>query len=215
MTRLILIRHGETNWNVERRKQGRNDQPLNEKGSTQAALAAQYVKSAYDIKKVWTSPLQRCANTAALFEMPVSTSDHLLEIDYGEWEGMLSSDIESSLLREEVRGRVDGDVEPSHESRARVNVDEADPPGGEKRTNLPVRGRKWIDESNIANEGGDVVLVGHGGSMKGLIVALLNLPDEAMDTLTIDNCSTTVIDINPNPKSPNKLVTLNHTSHLT
>ena len=45
MTRLILIRHGETNWNVERRKQGRNDQPLNEKGSTQAKLAAEYVKA--------------------------------------------------------------------------------------------------------------------------------------------------------------------------
>ena len=198
MTRLILIRHGETNWNVERRKQGRNDQPLNEKGSTQAALAAQYVISAYDIKKVWTSPLRRCANTAALFEMPVSTSDHLLEIDYGEWEGMLSSDIEKNYAH-----LITG------------HVDEVDPPGGEIRTNLPVRGRNWIDESNIANEGGDVVLVGHGGSMKGLIVALLNLPDEAMDTLTIDNCSTTVIDINPNPKSPNKLVTLNHTAHLT
>jgi broad specificity phosphatase PhoE len=198
MTRLILIRHGETNWNVERRKQGHNDQPLNEKGSTQAALAAQYVKSAYDVKKVWTSPLQRCANTAALFEMPVSTSDHLLEIDYGEWEGMLSSDIEKNYAH-----------------LINDHIDEADPPGGENRTNLPVRGRNWIDESNIANEGGDVVLVGHGGSMKGLIVALLNLPDEAMDTLTIDNCSTTVIDINPNPKSPNKLVTLNHTAHLT
>ena len=198
MTRLILIRHGETNWNVERRKQGRNDQPLNEKGSTQAALAAQYVKSAYDVKKVWSSPLQRCSNTAALFNMPVATSDHLLEIDYGEWEGMLSSDIEKNYTH-----LING------------HVDEADPPGGEIRTNLPIRGRNWIDESDIANEGGDVVLVGHGGSMKGLVTALLNLPDEAMDTLTIDNCSTTVIDINPNPKTPNKLVTLNHTAHLT
>jgi len=198
MTRLILIRHGETNWNVEQRKQGRNDQPLNEKGSTQAALAAQYVKSAYNVKKVWTSPLQRCASTAALFGMPVSTSDHLLEIDFGEWEGMLSSDIEKNYA----------DLINGH-------VHEADPPGGEKRTNLPVRGHNWIDESSIANEDGDVVLVGHGVSMKGLLVALLNLPDEAMDTLTIDNCSVTVIDINPNPKISNKLVTLNHTAHLT
>jgi broad specificity phosphatase PhoE len=107
------------------------------------------------------------------------------------------------------------DIEKNYAHLINGHVDEADPPGGEHRTNLPVRGRNWIDESNIANEGGDVVLVGHGGSMKGLIVALLNLPDEAMDTLTIDNCSTTVIDINPNPKSPNKLVTLNHTAHLT
>jgi|TARA_B110000438_G_scaffold81498_1_gene81341 broad specificity phosphatase PhoE len=198
MTRLILIRHGETNWNVERRKQGRNDQPLNAKGSIQAALAAKYVKSTYNVKKVWTSPLQRCANTAALFEMPVLTSDHLLEIDFGEWEGMLSSDIEKIYP-----GLING------------HVDESDPPGGEKRNNLPVRARKWIDESNIANEDGDVVLVGHGGSMKGLLVALLNLPVEAMETLTIDNCSITVININPSPKIPNQLVTLNQTDHLT
>lgn len=198
MTRLILIRHGETNWNVERRKQGHNDQPLNEKGSTQAALAAQYVKSAYDVKKVWTSPLQRCANTAALFEMPVSTSDHLLEIDYGEWEGMLTSDIQANYA-----------------SHLNGHVDEADPSGGEKRSNLPVRANAWVTESNITEQGGDVVLVGHGGSMKGLITGVLGLPDEAMDTLTIDNCSITVLDINPNPKSPNKLVTLNQTSHLT
>ena len=198
MTRLILIRHGETNWNVERRKQGRNDQPLNEKGSIQAALAAQYVKSAYNVKKVWTSPLQRCANTAALFEMAVLTSDHLLEIDFGEWEGMLSSDIEKNYAH-----LINGDV------------DKSDPPGGEKRKNLPVRAHNWIDESNIANEDCDVVLVGHGGSMKGLLVALLNLPDEAMNNLTIDNCPVTAININPNPKIPNQLVTLNQTAHLT
>jgi broad specificity phosphatase PhoE len=51
--------------------------------------------------------------------------------------------------------------------------------------------------------------------MKGLITSVIGLPDEAMDTLTIDNCSVTVIDINPNPKIRNKLVILNHTAHLT
>jgi len=51
--------------------------------------------------------------------------------------------------------------------------------------------------------------------MKGLLVALLNLPMEAMETLTIDNCSITVININPSPKIPNQLVTLNQTDHLT
>jgi len=198
MTRLILIRHGESDWNVEKRKQGRNDQPLNEKGATQAKLAAEHVKTNYKIEKVWSSPLQRCSNTAALFNMPVSTSDHLLEIDYGEWEGMLTSDIEAN-----------------YSLHLNAQVDEADPPGGELRSNLPTRGHLWIEESQIAETGGDVVLVGHGGSMKGLITALLNLPDTAMDTLTIDNCSTTVVDISSNPNTPNKLVTLNHTNHLT
>jgi broad specificity phosphatase PhoE len=220
MTRLILIRHGETNWNVEQRKQGRNDQPLNEKGARQAKLAAEYVKANYEIGKVWSSPLQRCSNTAALFNMPIETSDHLLEIDYGDWEGMLTSDIESSLLRAKepqapVSGRVDGDARPSRPTTPGANVDAMDAPGGEKRSDLPVRANAWIAESGIAEQGGDVVLVGHGGSMKGLITGVLGLPDSAMDILTIDNCSVTVLDITPDPKTPNKLITLNQTSHLT
>jgi len=192
---LILIRHGETNWNVERRKQGRNDQPLNEVGAAQAKLAAVHVKTNYDVKKVWSSPLQRCSNTAALFNMPIATSDHLLEIDYGEWEGMLTADIE-----EKYAAQITG------------TADETDPPGGEMRSNLPVRAGHWVDESQIANEGGDVVLVGHGGSMKGLIVSVLDLPYQAMGNLVIDNCSVTVLDITPN--ATNRLVALNHTAHL-
>jgi broad specificity phosphatase PhoE len=195
MTRLILIRHGETNWNVERRKQGRNDQPLNEKGASQAKLAAEHVKANYSVKNVWSSPLQRCSNTAALFDMPVATSDHLLEIDYGEWEGMLTNDIEEKYA-----------------SSMTGTADETDPPGGEMRSNLPVRASYWVTESQIVHQGGDVVLVGHGGAMKGLITSLLDLPDHAMNNLVIDNCSITVLDISPN--NTNRLVALNHTAHL-
>jgi ribonuclease H / adenosylcobalamin/alpha-ribazole phosphatase len=201
MTRLILIRHGETNWNVEHRKQGRNDQPLNEKGAAQAKLAADHVKANYNIAKVWSSPLQRCSNTAALFNLPVATSEHLLEIDYGEWEGMLTAEIEAQNI-----------------GQTNASADELDPPGGELRSNLPIRANHWIVESKIkeqAKKNEDVVLVGHGGAMKGLLVALLDLPDQAMNTLVIDNCSISVVDINPNPKITNRLVALNHTAHLT
>ncbi len=198
MTRLVMIRHGETDWNVERRKQGRNDQPLNEKGTAQAILAVEHVNANYSIDRVWSSPLQRCSTTAALFNLPVATSDHLLEIDYGEWEGMLAADIEEQFS-DQLNGSVDG----------------TDPPGGESRSNLPVRAGYWITESQIAEHGGDVVLVGHGGAMKGLLVALLNLPNEAMNNLEIDNCSISVVDISTDPDTRNRLVALNHTAHLT
>ncbi|MDA1279303.1 MAG: histidine phosphatase family protein [Chloroflexi bacterium] len=197
MTRLILIRHGETDWNVEKRKQGRNDQPLNARGTAQAKLAADYVKSAFDIVKVWSSPLQRCFRTAADLGLPVHTSDLLLEIDYGQWEGMLESEIEERY--------------PAYDRSAFIA---GDPPGGELRSNLPFRGRQWILESRIADDDGDVVLVGHGGSMKGLLVALLDLPDHAMHNFEIDNCSVTTVQIDNAVYGTNRLTTLNHTAHL-
>ena len=123
MTRLILIRHGETDWNVERRKQGRNDQPLSKKGAAQAKLVADYVNATFDVNKVWSSPLKRCAQTAAMLEKTVSTSDLLLEIDYGDWEGMLESEIDANYP-----DRYPGDPD---------GTPQIDPPGGEKRSNLP------------------------------------------------------------------------------
>jgi broad specificity phosphatase PhoE len=129
--------------------------------------------------------------------MEVATSDHLLEIDYGEWEGMLTTDIEEKYA-----------------SYLNGSPDETDPPGGEMRSNLPVRAHYWVAESRILDEGGDVVLVGHGGAMKGLLVTLLGLPDQVMNNLVIDNCSITVVDIDPNPNATNRLVALNHTAHL-
>ncbi len=194
MTRLIMIRHGETSWNVENRKQGRNDQPLNAKGEMQAKLVAGYVKSKYQIEHVWTSPLKRCSNTAELFNLPVSTSDLLVEIDYGEWEGMLQSEIDRNYPIQDQRNPLWREA-----------------PGGEQKSNLPVRGRMWIEESTINDEQGDVVLVGHGGSMKGLLVTLLGLPDDAMDIFQIDNCSVTTVEIR---HGINILTMLNHTEHL-
>ncbi len=194
MTRLIMIRHGETSWNVENRKQGRNDQPLNSKGEIQAKLVADYAKSKYQIERVWTSPLKRCSDTAELFNLPVSISDLLIEIDYGEWEGMLQSEIDSKY--------------PAQDQR---NSTWREAPGGEKKSNLPIRGRKWIEESMINDQQGDVVVVGHGGSMKGLLVALLELPDYAMDSFQIDNCSVTTVEIR---EGVNVLTVLNYTAHL-
>ena len=194
MARLIMIRHGETSWNVENRKQGRNDQPLNAKGEMQAKLVAGYVKSKYQIEHVWTSPLKRCSDTAELFNLPVSTSDLLVEIDYGEWEGMLQSEIDRNYPIQDQR-----------------NPLWREGPGGEQKSNLPIRGQMWIQESAINHEQGDVVLIGHGGSMKGLLVALLRLPDDAMDIFQIDNCSVTTVEIRD---GINILTTLNHTAHL-
>jgi broad specificity phosphatase PhoE len=107
---------------------------------------------------------------------------------------------------------LDSDIDTRHPDRHQNGSNSMDPPGGEKRSNLPVRGRQWVRESRIADVDGDVVLVGHGGSMKGLLVALLDLPDNAMESFEIFNCSVTTVTME---SGINRLTTLNHTAHLT
>ena len=105
MTRLILIRHGETDWNVEGRWQGHRDLSLNEKGHEQAHLAAGFVRSEFDIQNVWSSDLKRCMETARPLEMPVTTSQLLREVDYGSWEGRRFADLSPEDVVQEFQSK--------------------------------------------------------------------------------------------------------------
>jgi broad specificity phosphatase PhoE len=196
MTRLILIRHGETDGNVENRRQGRKDSPLNAKGIAQTARVCEYVNANFDFNKVWSSPLQRCTNTASGLDAEVITSDLLIELDYGEWEGILESEIAAQ-----------------HPNRYQNGQLSMDPPGGEKRSNLPIRGREFLLESELGSGDieGDVVIVGHSSALTGLLVTLLDLPDYAMHNLVIDNCSVSTVDID---NGINRLMSLNYIDHL-
>jgi broad specificity phosphatase PhoE len=97
MTRLLLVRHGETDWNVGNRFQGHADPPLNETGRTQAReLAAALSDRSFDA--VFTSPLRRAHETAEIIAashglQPIPV-EALREVDVGEWEGLTREEIE-------------------------------------------------------------------------------------------------------------------------
>ena len=98
MTELLLVRHGETDWNRERRFQGHADPPLNETGREQAhALAADLAGER--IQLVYTSDLRRARETAeivaARLEADVVALRELREIDVGEWQGLTWPEIEA------------------------------------------------------------------------------------------------------------------------
>lgn len=99
MTTLILARHGETDWNRENRFQGHADPPLNELGRRQSAELADAL-AAERIARVYTSPLRRASETAAIVArrlgIEVEPLEGLREIDVGSWSG---------LTREEVATR--------------------------------------------------------------------------------------------------------------
>ena len=97
MTELLLVRHGETDWNRDRRFQGHADPPLNDKGREQANALAQEL-AAEGIELVYTSDLARARETAEIVGARLGANVLLLrelrEIDVGEWQGLTWPEIE-------------------------------------------------------------------------------------------------------------------------
>ena len=176
-----MIRHGETGWNAEGRWQGCQDVPLNARGLEQAAQAAAYVRDAFSPRRVWSSDLMRCTATAAPLGLPVETSKTLREVNYGSWEGKRFVDL------------------PETEQKMALERLAWDPefraPGGEKLGNLVRRGARFLAESKVLEEEGDLVIVGHGGALRGLLVALLGLPPRAIGRFHFDNASVSVVQV--------------------
>jgi len=98
MTIIVLIRHGETDWNIEGRYQGQADPPLNSRGILQAQqLAIELNKS--NLQILYTSPLRRAKQTAQILSdqlgIPQVDEPRLMEIHQGDWQTRLRSEIET------------------------------------------------------------------------------------------------------------------------
>jgi probable phosphoglycerate mutase len=98
---IYLIRHGQTDWNLERRIQGHTDIPLNDKGKSDAEKAAEEI-SQLKIDKIISSDLQRAKETAKIIaecfkRCPIIFDNRLREISFGDLEGVCVSDISSDV----------------------------------------------------------------------------------------------------------------------
>ncbi|MFI6673791.1 histidine phosphatase family protein [Kribbella sp. NPDC050470] len=95
---VYLSRHGQTQWNVDGRKQGRLDSPLTSLGRAQANRNAA-VLSRELVDAVYTSPLARARTTAEVLatalELPVRVLDELSEVDHGDWSGLTNAEVEA------------------------------------------------------------------------------------------------------------------------
>ena len=89
--RLYIIRHGETEWNVLRRFQGRSDIPLNDEGRRLARITAE-APSEVPFARIYTSPLKRAYETAMIIkgerDIPVIEEPRIIEIGFGDYEGL-------------------------------------------------------------------------------------------------------------------------------
>ena len=97
MSRVYLVRHGQTAWNVGEIFRGRADIPLDETGKREVHLAGETLK-AETLQAVYSSPLSRSMETAeniAIFhDIPVTPLDAIVDISYGEWEGLGNQEVQ-------------------------------------------------------------------------------------------------------------------------
>ncbi len=195
--RLLLARHGESVWNQVRRFQGATDVPLSDRGRAQARALGRALIG-YRLAAAYASPLARARETAeiALADagVPVTPVAELRELSLGEWEGCLATDIQAR----------DGDP---YRAWLRAPADCA-PPGGEPLD--AVRHRVLAAVARIAAahpDGGDVLVVAHGGVISVYACHLLGCHANSLWRLRLDNASLTVV-------RPPRIVTLNDTRHL-
>ncbi|MGW3787776.1 bifunctional RNase H/acid phosphatase [Micromonospora chokoriensis] len=202
-TRLILVRHGETEYTEQRRYSGRGDVPLSEKGRAQVRETATRVAAlAPTVAAVLSSPLSRCTATAAaiagaLGDVPVRTEDDLIECDFGQWEGRTFAEV-----REGWPGEMD----------AWLASPRVAPPGGESFTHVAERAHRVVAGLLTAYPGETVVLVSHVSPIKLVLRDALAAGDGFLHRLFLDAAGISVLDMWPDGGVAVR--TVNDTSHL-
>lgn len=202
---LILTRHGQTDWNLEHRTQGRTDIPLNDMGKMQAQCLAQRLRKR-KIDVIYTSPLLRARQTAQIVAdacgAVVVPEDALLERQFGIWEGMCFADIVQQYPE-------DLDI---WEHGPDVHLIE----GAEKLDDMLERAQMFYSQIKRKHKQEDtLLLVSHSITVRLMIADLIGLPIKYIHNLYLDNCSYTVMDCSDMEKSRrNRLLALNDVSHL-
>ncbi|MFH1002868.1 MAG: histidine phosphatase family protein [Chloroflexota bacterium] len=179
MTGLILVRHGETEWNTAEVFRGRIDIGLSETGRKQAGRLAGHLSS-FEIEAIYSSPLQRAYQTAEAVAVPhnlaVTVAAGLMDCSFGEWQGQ---------SRREVSQRY-----PDLFAEWLQNPHRVRPPGGETLDEVRQRAVALVDEV-IVRHTGTVVLVSHRVVHKVLICALLGLDNARFWNVRLDTCGLT------------------------
>ncbi|MGA4684445.1 bifunctional RNase H/acid phosphatase [Micromonospora sp. AB353] len=203
-TRLILVRHGETERTVQKRYSGRGDVPLTERGRAQArATAARVAALAPSVAAVVSSPLSRCTATAEAVAAqvgnpPVRTDDDLIECDFGVWEGHTFAEV-----REGWAAELDAWL-----ASTRVA-----PPRGESFVTVAERTGRAVDRLRSAYPGETVVVVSHVSPIKLVLRDALAAGDAFLHRLYLDTAGISVLDLYPDGGVAVRSV--NDTSHLT
>lgn len=181
LLRLVLWRHGETDYNAAGRMQGQLDSALTEVGWNQARFAVPAL-ARFQPELIVASDLHRATDTARVFSettgVPLRIDKRLRETNLGEWQGRTGAEVDEQW----PGARPQWYTDPSWA-----------PPGGETKIEVATRAAELVGELDLEFDG-TVVLCTHGALITGLVARLLGLPQELWLQLGgIDNCHWTVL----------------------
>ncbi len=169
MTKLILIRHGETQWNARKMFQGHSDVELAPEGVHQAHLLAAHFPVEH-IDAVYSSDLRRARTTAEIirdkFGVEMYLTKKLREASYGQWEGRSFEELALA--------------HPNEFKTFFLDPDKYTPEGGEKFSDVQARAMEALYEIIRAHHNQTVVGVTHGGVLRTIIAAVLSMPLKKM-----------------------------------
>ncbi len=195
--KIILVRHGETRWNKEKRVQGRTDIELNDVGLKQAFKLARALQNE-KIGAVYSSPLKRAHDTARIIGQfhgrTIQLADGLIEMDQGDFEGLSYVELRQhqDFLKEWI----------------------ADPgsvrmPNGETLSEL--QERAWQVMESILDRPENALVVSHNFTIAAILCRIRNIEFSKFRSACVDVASKTLIDYRG---SQFYLETLNDTGHL-
>jgi broad specificity phosphatase PhoE len=179
VTTLILVRHGETDWNRDGRWQGHADEPLNDRGREQARALADEL-GGEDVAAVYSSDLSRARETAeiiaARLARPVDVDARLREVHIGGWSGLTTAEIEARFPDEVARWHGE---DPGH------TFD-----GGESYAAMGERVVAALEEIAARHPEEQVLVVLHGGPIRALLAhaAGITYEEQRHRTEHLDNC---------------------------
>ncbi len=203
--RIILVRHGETDWNKQGKFQGQIDIPLNKNGKSQAKAASEFLKNTV-IQKAFSSSLSRPKETAQIIlqEHPgieISLKDSLREIGHGEWEGKLESEIRSNW--------------PDLLKTWKISPEKVQMPEGENIIEVSTRSiTGWNEICKDLKNSETALVVAHDAVNKTILCHLLGLMPSEIWMIKQGNGGITVIDLSEEEGQPDQITCLNITSHL-
>jgi broad specificity phosphatase PhoE len=200
-TWVILVRHGQTEWNRFERFRGRADVPLNETGLAQAEATGLRVAAQWTPTVIYSSPLSRAVKTAQAiakhFDLPVQVHPGLNDINYGEWQG---------LTPDEARQRWPEQVDNWYKHPEQALV-----PGGETLADLRTRLLRTVNELAVRHAGETIVLMGHTVVNRIILLGVLGLGNERFWHLKQDTCAINVFEVDQDDFI---IQSLNDTCHL-